>query len=76
MASIDSKKMEWEDKYKSKSEKADEEKGVITRVDIDTEPEAIKELYAIVNELVEKVNVIYDGCIESFKIKNNPYDKK
>ena len=76
MASIDSKKMEWEDKYKSKSEKADEEKGVITRVDINLETEAIKELYAIVNELVEKVNVIYNGCIESFKIKNNPYDKK
>ena len=34
MASIDSKKMEWEDKYKSKAEKADEEKGIITRVDI------------------------------------------
>ena len=73
MASEDTIELDWNPEA-DKQKLAELEQG-IEHVMIDSEPLAVQQLFAMVNELSKKINVIYDQCVVNFKIKDNPFEK-
>tara|TARA_R100000458_G_C8230335_1_gene212201 strand:- start:737 stop:967 length:231 start_codon:yes stop_codon:yes gene_type:complete len=76
MASIDTIKLSWDPE--SDKNKAQELSEGIEHVILEDESKAVQEIFDKINELSEKVNVIYDLCITNFNVKSsdNPYHKK
>lgn len=73
MASIDTDKLGWEYSDKSSDKLVKEQNGEEFLEEYESLPLHIRQLYDVVNELADKVNIVYDKCITQFNIKDNPY---